>query len=195
MFPNLLYRDSLSKYNEKELSIAAKFVELLVSSGLVRDKLNNMYGTRNPNHLFSEIKTVVLNDLTAQPYAVVTQLESCIAATIDWLKKENVGNSKPQQRHSTSRVDESLDFELSPSPPPPPPQKSTRMTRTSDSHSASPGSNFTNHSKRRLLLKLDYFIITNSIREFVKWSSFLEQLPQQIVGSPRPFESRICSFA
>jgi len=157
MFPNLLYRDSLSKYNEKELSIAAKFVELLVSSGLVRDKLSNMYGTRNPNHLFSEIKTVVLNDLTPQPYAVVTQLESCIAATIDWLKKEGVGQSKPQQRHSSSRVVDSLDFELSSPSHSPPPRKSTRMNRTPDSQSSSSGSHFTNHSNCRRLQKLFYY--------------------------------------
>jgi hypothetical protein len=33
MFPNLLYRDSMSKYNDKEMSVAAKFAELIVSSG------------------------------------------------------------------------------------------------------------------------------------------------------------------
>jgi hypothetical protein len=33
MFPNLLHRDSMSKYNDKEMSVAAKFAELIVSSG------------------------------------------------------------------------------------------------------------------------------------------------------------------
>ena len=33
MFPNLLYRESMSKYNDKEMSVAAKFAELIVSSG------------------------------------------------------------------------------------------------------------------------------------------------------------------
>jgi hypothetical protein len=113
MFPNLLYRDFMSKYNEKELSVAAKFVELLVSSGLLRDKLIGLFESRNPNHLFSEVKSILLRQLSEQPYAVVTQIETCIIATIDWLKDTR------KTHHLAISRDDSMDFELSPSPPPP----------------------------------------------------------------------------
>ena len=112
MFPNLLYRDFMAKYNEKELSVAAKFVELLVSSGLVRDKLVNLFESRNPNYLFSEVKASLLRELSDQPYAVVTQLETCIIATIDWLKDMRKTHQTPISHG------DSMDFELSPSPPP-----------------------------------------------------------------------------
>ena len=55
-------------------------------SGLNKNKLESLFSKKSHGDYFSELKAVLLQDLSLQHQEVVTQLETCVAATIDWFK-------------------------------------------------------------------------------------------------------------
>ena len=91
VFPNAFHKKKLEKYERKEKTVAAKFVELLVASNLGYKSLQSKYGKMNENALFTEIKNSLKYGL--RPGVLETSndlIESCIITTINFFKIKEI---------------------------------------------------------------------------------------------------------
>ena len=105
------HKKKLAIYSRKEKQVAAKFVELLVSSNLGLKNLQSKFERTNENELFSNIKTSLKQGLRADVLdsKSLDLIESCISATLEFLKLSQIPMRVKGQLISESLFDV-LDF-------------------------------------------------------------------------------------
>ena len=86
------HKKKLAIYARNEKQVAAKFVELLVSSNLGLKNLQLKFERTNENDLFSNIKTSLKQGLRADVLdsKSLDLIESCISATLEFLKLKQI---------------------------------------------------------------------------------------------------------
>ena len=105
-------------YARKEKQVAAKFVELLVSSNLGLKNLQLKFERTNENTLFSDIKKSLKQGLRADVLdsKSLDLIESCISATLEFLKLSQIPmrvKDEPRTIKSESHSDVSISPEHS----------------------------------------------------------------------------------
>ena len=108
----------MAVYARKEKQVAAKFVELLVSSNLGLKNLQSKFERTNENNLFSDIKTSLRQGLRADVLdsKSLDLIESCISATLEFLKLSQIPmrvKDEPRTIKSESHSDVSISPEHS----------------------------------------------------------------------------------
>ena len=112
------HKEKLAIYARKEKQVAAKFVELLVSSNLGLKNLQSKFERTNENDLFSNIKTSLKQGLRADVLdsKSLDLIESCISATLEFLKLKQIPmrvKDEPRTIKSESHSDVSISPEHS----------------------------------------------------------------------------------
>ena len=74
------------------------FVDLLAACDVDRTWLDSEAAGGNLNRLFSELKSRVLRHVPRQVAKVERQLDSCLAATIDWMAKSTSSRREKRDR-------------------------------------------------------------------------------------------------
>ena len=112
------HKKKLATYARNEKQVAAKFVELLVSSNLGLKNLQSKFERTNENDLFSNIKTSLKQGLRADVLdsKSLDLIESCISATLEFLKLKQIPmrvKDEPRTIKSESHSDVSISPEHS----------------------------------------------------------------------------------
>ena len=109
LFPNSLHRrEVFERFVPKDVIVANKYCEILVSCGLTWTVLKKIEGDHDLNTLFSMIKQDVIDDEMSP--GITSLIESCIATTIDVLIRHRKTSKRPHTPESRQqkRVEDPL---------------------------------------------------------------------------------------